>query len=72
MKGFEFCYELEKGDYIPEPDFQPFVWKKPEDGPYDNASDAAEGNGTEGNLKRSMGNNSTSAPPPQQQWGRFL
>ena len=31
LDGYNFCYEVEKEDYIPDADFIPQIWKKHDD-----------------------------------------
>ena len=31
LQGYQFKFKLEDDDFVPEPDFKPFMWKKPDD-----------------------------------------
>jgi hypothetical protein len=68
LKGYELCYELEKEGYVPEMDFKPYMWKKPEDGE-DPGADMAGGGGASDTHKRSKNNTTAPAQSSQLQGG---
>ena len=61
LKGYQFKYELEKDDFIPEPDFKPFMWRKPDDSE-DNGNGNAEGDGPDMGTNKRSKNTSNAAP----------
>ena len=60
LKGFHFTFELEKDDFIPEPDFKTFMWRKPEDA--DNGNANGEGGGAEMGANKRHKNVPNSSP----------
>lgn len=56
LKGFALCFELEKDDFVPEPDFVPLIWRKrdhsPDTGHDDENEDVPDGDKAKRSKKR--------------------
>ena len=64
LDGYNFCYQVEKDDYIPDADFIPLIWKQHDDGPDKGHGRDDEINDGDVSKKAKKGNSASVNPPP--------